>query len=636
MSKDLISRLKAEEQDEDLQSLLQDCLRDLKRSRSYMSRFYPDWDHALEVYQQQVEDDAKDIRAKKKREPARQVIPLSYAQVNTFATYLTSLYSQNPLLYELEPSGSEDYSLRETSEAILDREVRLNKLYSKIYAFCLDIGRFSVGILKTSWESRTIKVKSETTSSNIISFFSPASLADELLVNSVSREEEIVVNEGTKVYNVSPYNWYPDTRLPLMRWEEGEFVADETVMHVRELGRREGVYGVEHLEKMTTREYEDRGETRLEGFSPAKETESKGRQNFMVVVTTMQRRLVPKDYGLSESEDEEMWVIEIANDKRIVRAEKMEDANMRFTYFAGLLSSDLHARPCDSLSGVIDKLQETITWLLNTRIESVKNNIEKQLVVHPQFIEVEDLQTRSPFIRLKKSAPVVGGVKNFIEQLRTNDPTITHVQDAQELMRVMQAVSGVNENAMGNFATGRRSATEARNVAAGSGARLKLIGSNIWEMALGPLGKVMLINARQWMSEETFYKVIGEESDETMGAWEAFHREEWWELVGNEDYFVFDATSQSEKGFMAQSLQELTIALIGNPEVLAATNLDVVKMIMRVQELRGIKNLSQFKKDEPAITANGGLPGQAQLGGATQPELGSRPVSPQPALQSVA
>lgn len=624
----IIDRLKEEEQDEDLQSLLQDCLRDLKRSRTYMGRFYNDWDHALEIYQQHIDEDAKDVRAKKKREPAKQIIPLSYAQVNTFATFLTSLFSQNPTLYEIEPTGSEDYDLKETNESVLEREVRTNRLYSKIYAFCLDIGRFSLGIFKTSWEYRTIKVESNAESASIISFFSPSSLADELSVNQVNQEIEVTVCEGTKVYNVSPYNWYPDTRLPLMRWEEGEFVADETVMHVRELKRRNGVYGVEHVERMSTREYEERGETRLEGFDPSKDS-GKSEDNFMVAVTTVQRRLVPKDYGLSESDEEELWVLEIANDKRIVRAERMEDANMRFTYFAGMLSSDLHARPCDSLSGVIDKLQETITWLMNSRIEAVKTNIEKQLVVHPQFIEVEDLQTRSPYIRLKKSAPAVGGVQNFIQQLRTSDPTVTHVQDAQELMRVMQTVSGVTENAMGNFASGRRSATEARNVAAGGASRLKLIATNIWEMALGPMGRVMLNNARQWMSEDMFFRIVGEESDETLTAWDAFHKENWWELVNNEDFFVFDATSQSEKAFLAQSLQELVVALIGNPEMLQATGLDVVKMIERIQELRGVKNLSQFKRDEQPIGPNGGLPGQVQLGGVTQPQPGGGSVPPQ-------
>lgn len=628
MTKTITDRLSEEEQDEDLQSLLQDCLRDLKRSRTYMGRFYNDWDHALEIYQQHIDEDAKDVRAKKKREPAKQIIPLSYAQVNTFATFLTSLFSQNPTLYEIEPTGSEDYDLKETNESVLEREVRTNRLYSKIYAFCLDIGRFSLGIFKTSWEYRTIKVESNAESASIISFFSPSTLADELSVNQVNQEIEVTVCEGTKVYNVSPYNWYPDTRLPLMRWEEGEFVADETVMHVRELKRRNGVYGVEHVERMSTREYEERGETRLEGFDPSKDS-GKSEDNFMVAVTTVQRRLVPKDYGLSESDEEELWVLEIANDKRIVRAERMEDANMRFTYFAGMLSSDLHARPCDSLSGVIDKLQETITWLMNSRIEAVKTNIEKQLVVHPQFIEVEDLQTRSPYIRLKKSAPAVGGVQNFIQQLRTSDPTVTHVQDAQELMRVMQTVSGVTENAMGNFASGRRSATEARNVAAGGASRLKLIATNIWEMALGPMGRVMLNNARQWMSEDMFFRIVGEESDETLTAWDAFHKENWWELVNNEDFFVFDATSQSEKAFLAQSLQELVVALIGNPEMLQATGLDVVKMIERIQELRGVKNLSQFKRDEQPIGPNGGLPGQVQLGGVTQPQPGGGSVPPQ-------
>ena len=631
--KTLTDRLAAEEQDEDLKSLLQDCLTDLHRSRKYMGKFYADWDHALDIYQQHLDEDAKDIRAKKRREPAKQIIPLSYAQVNTFATYVTSLYTQNALIFEVEPSGSEDFDLKETNEAILDREVRCNTLVPKIYAFALDLARFSVGVFKTSWESKTIKVTKDSTSTDLLSFFSPTGLADTLSVKGVSGEEEITVSEGTKVYNVSPYNWFPDTRLPLMRWEEGEFVADETVMHVRELKRREGVVGVEFVERMGKPEWDARGETRLDGLDPSQVKGTK-ESDFMVAVTTMQRRLVPKEYGLGEGGEEEMWVLEIANDKRIVRVEKMEDANMRFTYFAGLMGADIHARPCDSLSGVIDKLQETVTWLMNTRIEAVKNNIEKQLVVHPQFVELEDFKTRSPILRLKKSAPAIGGVQNFIQQLKTNDPTVTHVQDAQELMRVMQAVSGVSENAMGNFASGRRSATEARNVAAGGAARLRMVAVNVWQQALAPLGKVMLMNARQWMSEETFYRVVGEESDETMEAWEAFHKEEWWELVGNEDFFVFDATSQSEKGFVAQSLQELAIALMGNPEVLMATGLDVVKIIERIQELRGVKNLSQFKRDEP-IGGPGQIPGIVGPGGATQPGSGAGAVPPEQVIPAV-
>jgi hypothetical protein len=335
----------------------------------------------------------------------------------------------------------------------------------------------------------------------------------------------------------------------------------------------------------------------------------------------MQRWLKPKEYELSDSNEDELWMIRIGNDQRILSAEKLEDANMGFTYKLAQMAPDEHSKLSDSLVALIDRLQETVTWLMNTRIEAVKNNIEKQLVVHSQYVELEDLQTRSPFIRMKKNTPIMGGLDNFIQQLKTNDPTVTHIQDADTLMKMMYQVSGVNENAMGGFHGGRRSATEARNVQAGSAARMKLIATNIFQSAISPLGKQLLINARQWMSEETFFKILGEDED-TYNAWQSFHKDAWWELVGSEDFFVFDATSASEKTFVAQSLQELAIALMSNPEMLAATNIDLVKVIERIQELRGVTNLKQFQRDQPI--------GQPLLGanGQVPPVPGQPPIVP--------
>ena len=119
MPQDLSTRLAATEQDELLSELRTDCLRDLKRSRSKMSRYYSDWDYALETYQQIRDDDSTDIKARKKREPAKQTIPLSYAQVNTFVTYLTMLYTQNQRFFEYQPTGTEDFDIREECEKII-------------------------------------------------------------------------------------------------------------------------------------------------------------------------------------------------------------------------------------------------------------------------------------------------------------------------------------------------------------------------------------------------------------------------------------------------------------------------------------------------------------------------------------
>jgi len=601
--KDLPTRLSEEEQDSDLASLLQDCLRDLRHSRSHMSRYYEDWDYSLETYQQIRYDDSTDVKSKKKREPSKQTIPLSYAQVNTFVTYLTLLYTQNQRFFEYQPTGTEDFAIREACEKIIEREVRNGFATPVLVQFLLDIARFNLGVLKPSWTVRTTTITPDATALSFSTLFSDT--AGLQLVQQANEEFEVIVKEGTVVDNVSPFNFFPDTRLPMKRWHEGSFAADETTHHVREVKRMEGVVGTEHLSAYDVAKWAAKGAPRLEGL----DTKSKDEDDFMVVVTEMQRWLKPSEYGLSTSKEDELWLVRIGNDQRVLSAEKLEDANMGFTYKVAQMAPDQHAKLSDSLSSLIDRLQETVTWLMNTRIEAVKNNIEKQLVVHSQYVELEDLQTRSPFIRMKKNTPLMGGLSNFIQQLKTNDPTVTHIQDADTLMKMMYQVSGVNENSMGGFHGGRRSATEARNVQAGSAARMKLIGTTIYQMAIGPLGKQLLINARQWMSDETFFKILGEDED-TYAAWELFHKDNWWELIGSEDFFVFDATAASEKTFVAQSLQELAIALMSNPEVLMATNIDLVKVIERIQELRGVTNLKQFQRDQPIGQPIPGQPGQ--------------------------
>ncbi len=308
-----------------------------------------------------------------------------------------------------------------------------------------------------------------------------------------------------------------------------------------------------------------------------------------------------------------MWKFRVANDQRIISAVKVEDANMDFTYDSSMMLPDQHAELSDSLSSMIDAMQETVTWLFNSRITSVRNNIETKLVVHPSAVEMSDLEARSPFIRLKKSAAMGLGVNSFIQQLKTVDPTTTHLDDASRVMQMIQTVSGVNENAMGQFHGGRRSATEARNVQGGAAGRLKMIASSVWASGLANLGRRLLINARQWLTMETFLKIVGD-NEETWAAYEQFHAPNWWDLVGNEDFFVFDGTAQGEKAYVAQSLQELLLGLMANPEVLIASNLDPVKMIEEIQALRGVRNLNRFERDTPIQPTAPALPGgQPQL-----------------------
>lgn len=619
--KDLTSRLKAEIPDEKLDELCTFLVKNVNRSRGVMASHYDSWDKALDTYRSVRTPDANDIRARNKREPEKMTVPLSYAQVNTLVTFLFLAYTQKESIFELIPTGPEDYGEALTAcQAVIDREVRNTNYHSKLVQALLDMARFNIGVMKTSWrfEAKEVKRKAE-------ALELPFDLMSGMLLpmeQPAETVDEVVVYDGNEVEVISPYYFFYDTRQPLSKWKQGRFAADETQFHYQELRTMERngeVFGIEHVTPFDATVWKARnGGTKLREVDPQMQKRGVKTDDYMVSVLTVQAKIVPMDYELSESEEEEIWVFGIANDQRIISARPLNAPHNEFTYDILTMSPDQHTELCDSLSMLIDPLQEVVTWLLNARVAAVRQNVEGRYVVDPSFIEVSDLTAGSKYIRLKKNAPYNQGVNAFIQQLKTVDPTVTHMQDAETLMRMMQVVSGVNENSMGQVASGRRSATENRAANAGAASRMKLIAATIWIDGLASQGRKMLLNTRQDLTFETFERIVGENAGDY---WPFFHPEDSVELLGNEDYFTYDGTLSSEKNYIAQSLQELVGILASNPEVMMATNLDIVAMIKEIQSLRGIKNLERFEK-----------PPQPQIPNGIQPALppGSEPVAQLP------
>lgn len=204
------------------------------------------------------------------------------------------------------------------------------------------------------------------------------------------------------------------------------------------------------------------------------------------------------------------------------------------------------------------------------------------------------------------------GTARFIEQLRTTDPTASHFQDSEALIRILYMVSGVNENSMGAFAPGRRSASENRTANAGAAARSKLIAASCWYGGLAPLGRKLLLSCRQDMSFTTFAKIVGDAKAQEF--YDLFHPANPYELYSSEDFFSYDATIESERNYVAQSLQELFLGLVSNPDVAAQMQLDLPAMLKEIYALRGVKNLSRFNLPQNA-------PAPVQIPPALPPEL---------------
>ncbi len=619
MEEEIKKLLEAEEPTEELQELKELVCGHVKRSRQSMSKRYKKWDEHNDIYRGIRMPDKEDLEASEHNEPEKMVVPMSYAQIQTFVAFVFLLFKQNRRFFEFTATGGEDYDIVNDSEELLERDLRRNGWDSMLYQLLLDTSRFGLGVVKHWWsvEKQKAPVSIDPSESTAQGF--TFQRAGETSV------QEFTKYEGNRLSNISPYNFFPDTRFPLSEWKKGAFVADETEWHEGQLKEWEAdglVAGIEHVGEMANDDWKVRKQnTRLDAFSAyMSQNGHKEDGDRVVCVTECQLKIVPKKYGVGIEDYPVNYLIQVANDDRIIRAEPLGYLHDEWTYDVSQFSPDIHQKIGESLADVIGSLQDVVSYLINSRLMSVRRSLDNNLIVDPSGVDMATVESRSPVILMKKGSPRLG-VDKFIRQLNYVDTTTSHLADADMIMKIMQTVTGVNENSMGQFTGGRRSATEARAANSGAASRMKVTATLIFSDCIASLGRKMQTNLRQGISEESYVKVLGEEA---RMRYQSFHPVEPSALVGSEDFFIFDGTLQSEKGFIAQSLQELVSAMMSNPMVMQMLPLNVGKLLEEILLLRGVDNIERFREEPQPQMLNDPTTGALQ-----QPQLGGPPAMPQ-------
>lgn len=605
MNENLLKDLGSEQQSDFHMQILKDSRALVDMSRRKMCTYYSQWDRNQEVFEGLVQTDNKDRQAKERKEPEKMVVPIAYAQVLTFVSFCFALYTQRERFFELLGMSEEDHKPAKIGEAFLTRDLSMNCFEAKLFQFLLDIARCSLGVFKCSWvhEKQMSRVVQE----------EPRFSMFGINLGKVKKEsmEEVTKFLGNRIMNVSPYRFFPDTRLPLSRFQEGEFVASEdeySFVALKQMEHEGIVSGIDHIRRMSSTDWKLRGDSRTtEEYSTdimSATTVAGGQSQGNVLVTEVQRKIIPSKYEingkkLGEEDYPVKYLVWYANDNRVIRCEPLNYVHDEFTYTLSEFTPDQNNLINMSLSDSIDMLQSTVSWFINSHITSVRKVVQNYLIVDPNGVMMEDIKERKPVIRLKASA--AGGIDRFVKQLDVADVTANHLKDVAILQELVQVTTGISENLMGQFHAGRRSATEARNVNSGAVNRLKMQASIIYRTGLEPLARQMLSNLRDGLDEQTMVRLVGVEPTVEAGA--LFTKADKSDLAGNYDFEIFDGTLPSEKSFTAQALQEIFVALMSKPEVAIALSLDPKAMLTEIMELRGVRNPERFSLPKP-------LPGQ--------------------------
>ncbi len=601
----------AETPTKELNDLFQKIKNLVKMSRQTMSRQYPVWDAADRTYRGERYVDTADKKALARGEPAKVIVPMSYTQVQTFTSFMVGLFTQRDYVFEIDGTGIEDAKPAKLSQATLERDLVYNKFRGVLLPqWCTDIGRFGLGIFKTDWTRVTVPIQVDKPAPS----FSPTpGMPSQIQPPMVKVWEQKTKYLGNRISVINPYRWFPDTRLPITRYRDGEFCADEAEYSKADLMKMETegqVAGIKFVPKVPPAQDFDAENRRSPVITKEYILNQPDTLDRYILITEVQIRLNPsktkiaEDTVIDDTIDQELvYFIWIANDSRIVKIVDSGYDHNEFLYDASQFFNDQTRQLNFGISEFLGPSQDVMDWLMNSRITNVRKVIQNQLVVDPRYIEMQDLKDRNPVLRLKSTAPTGLSIQTYLQQLSVTDVTTGHVMDMQNVAGFAKEATGINENLLGQYSEGRRSAAQTNAVMSAGAQRLIVVAAGMWESGILPMGQKMLCNLRQGLDAEQLVSIIGLQKfiesaqPDQLGQIPVnnFLPVDKSSLVGNYDFRVFDATLPSQRMATAAALQELLIALAKDPRLVIALGYDPKLILDEVLELRNVRNPERFR-----------------------------------------
>jgi len=616
MIETLKEELSREEKSNFHEALLKEVKGKMSISRRKMQEYYSRWDLNEAVYRGELELSEADLKALKRKEPVRIIDPLTHSQVNTFVAIVYSLYTQRPELFEIEGTGPEDHNPAKIIESLISRDIDYNNFKGSILGQVLrSIGKRGLGVLKYYWYE-DCSYEEEEPKDDLL-----GQIAEGFGLETKPKDNYVKYSQfrGNKIENQDPYRFFPDPRVPLSRFQEGEFCGSEDEYSYIYLKRREyeGRYaGVEFIKDINLENREDPYAGRRISFQKQVDylistgTGGGDKPQLPIIVSQVQIDIIPSEYELSDGSKlgkekyPIKYLVEYANDQRIINVERLP--YNRFTYEIGQYLEDESEYVGQGLSDVLEPLQDLISWLINTRITNIRKVIQTKLIVDPIALDIDDLTERRPVIKMTPAA-TGRDIRTFIHQLQMSDVTVNNISDVGLLRGIAKEATGISDNLIGQFSSGRRSSQEAGNVQQNAMARIKIHADGIWDTMMKPLCRGMIYNHRRFLTEPMLLKVRGlhnvdPQTGKLTPAAQTLLQVTRDEIEGSYDLKIYEGTTPSERAQRAAQVFEMIKIALQNPEeFLQIFNINPVLLAKEWLYLTGAENLASLTLTFPQL-----------------------------------
>jgi len=612
--------------------MLQHLLARIRYSKSKMQDFYPRWRANELLLQAYIGLSDYDAMLKQMEEdrggPGVAVeinVPFAWATVNTIVTYLFHMLGGRNPIFSVGSYRPEQVVRAKHMEMLLQYGADYTKFLRTLYFFLMDGETYGLAVLRTMWK-KEIKTSSilMPPDPGLIDIYASLGMPPPA---GTRVEHPYIAFEGNETANIDPYMFFPDPRCPMHEVnEKGEFVFWRAFEGKHVLLKAEGAGQLRHVKRAQSlpnstegRDSDSARGTRAGGLSnPGADfsgTANTVAPNYQVDQGTIE--IIPKDFGLGDSEIPEKWLFTWLNENQIVQALKMDLPSGKHPVEVAEPNSTGYSFGQLGTVDMLGPMQQMMSWFMNSHIYNVRASLNNQFVYDPTKIEEDDLINPKPgkLIRLKNTAFGLADPKSAIFQLPVQDVTRGHLGDFQMFGRLASDLTGATDNVRGlQDAGGRKTATEIRTSSEAGTSRLASKGKLYSAMALSGLAQQQTLNYQALLSEEMELAVLGQDAKANSVRITP-------QSIQGDFYFpVHDGTLPMDKIGMLDVWKEVFSAVLADPEL--RQQYDVSAMFDWICQLGGAQNIASFKlnvvsqtQQAQAIGSGNGIPLSAALPG---------------------
>jgi hypothetical protein len=437
----------------------------------------------------------------------------------------------------------------------------------------------------------------------------------------VIRSRSIPGYTGNKIFNVHPRDFYPDPRVSLMNFQQGEFVITRSETSWSKVRTSAEYFNLEELKVARQNGLCDRDTGSVDIELPDDSTEHVTKDKGFVELIEAHWKIVPSEWGLSDSNNVEKWSFTLADREVIIGARPLGAIHDMYPFSVQLYEPDAYSCNPRGMLEVTKELNLAINYLLNQHFFNVRKVLNDQLIVDPSRITMKDFTDGGPG-RLLRLRPEAYGtdVRTVVTQLPVVDITARHLSDMNVLGEIMQRATGATDNIMGLVnAGGRKTATEVRTSSSFGVNRLRTLSEFNSALGWSPLSQMFVQNSQQHFTQEQMVKITGDLSSTAPQFLNVTP-----ELIsGFYDFTPVDGTLPIDRYAQANLWKEILMGLAKLPQV--GMQYDLGGIFAWMAQLAGLKNITQFKlKAAPAQA----LAAQAQAGNMVPVEPGKVPGMP--------